>query len=211
MRLFRRSRDNQSADGRGHHLQEERWIVVGLGNPGSRYEGTRHNLGVRVLDALIERSGASLRSHKSGCLIAEVNLSGQRAVLARSTSYMNETGRPVGALLRWYKADPSSLIVVHDELDIPFEEVRVKLGGGVAGHNGLKSIASHLGTKDFVRVRVGVSRPPGRQDPADYLLSDFSSSHRKLLPEIIERAADAVELIVERGVERAMNEINTKI
>ncbi|MEA2446817.1 MAG: peptidyl-tRNA hydrolase, family [Actinomycetota bacterium] len=188
-----------------------RWIVVGLGNPGARYEKTRHNLGAMVLDALAKRTGAGLRSHKSGCLTDETKLAGERVVLARPTSYMNESGRPVGALMRWYKADPERLIVVHDELDIPFDEVRVKLGGGVAGHNGLRSVASHLGTKDFIRVRVGVSRPPGRQDAADYVLSEFSSNERKVLPEVVERAADAVELILERGVERAMNDINTKV
>jgi PTH1 family peptidyl-tRNA hydrolase len=144
-------------------------------------------------------------------LTDETKLAGERVVLARPTSYMNESGRPVGALMRWYKAEPERLIVVHDELDIPFDEVRVKLGGGVAGHNGLRSVASHLGTKDFIRVRVGVSRPPGRQDAADYVLSEFSSNERKVLPEVVERAADAVELILERGVERAMNDINTKV
>jgi PTH1 family peptidyl-tRNA hydrolase len=164
-----------------------------------------------VLDELLERTGISLRSHKSGCLVGETELAGERVVLARSTSFMNETGRPVGALLRWYKAEPASLIAVHDELDIPFEEIRVKVGGGVAGHNGLRSIASHLGTKDFIRVRVGVSRPPGRQDPAGYLLSDFSSEQRKRLPDVISRAADTVELILEQGVERAMNTANTKV
>jgi len=202
VRLFRRSREDR---------EDDRWIVVGLGNPGSRYEGTRHNLGAKVLDELVGRTGASLKSHKSGCLTAESQLAGERVVLARATTYMNESGRPVGALLRWYKADPAQLIVVHDELDIPFDEIKVKIGGGVAGHNGLKSIASHLGTKDFVRVRAGVSRPPGRKDAAAHVLSDFSSSERKDLPEIVQRAADAVELIVERGVERAMNEVNTRV
>jgi PTH1 family peptidyl-tRNA hydrolase len=196
---------------RPEHEDDGRWIVVGLGNPGARYEKTRHNLGAMVLDALAKRTGAGLRSHKSGCLTDETKLAGERVVLARPTSYMNESGRPVGALMRWYKADPERLIVVHDELDIPFDEVRVKLGGGVAGHNGLRSVASHLGTKDFIRVRVGVSRPPGRQDAADYVLSEFSSNERKVLPEVVERAADAVELILERGVERAMNDINTKV
>jgi PTH1 family peptidyl-tRNA hydrolase len=196
---------------RPEHEDDGRWIVVGLGNPGARYEKTRHNLGAMVLDALAKRTGAGLRSHKSGCLTDETKLAGERVVLARPTSYMNESGRPVGALMRWYKAEPERLIVVHDELDIPFDEVRVKLGGGVAGHNGLRSVASHLGTKDFIRVRVGVSRPPGRQDAADYVLSEFSSNERKVLPEVVERAADAVELILERGVERAMNDINTKV
>ena len=201
MRLFRRSVSED--DGR--------WIIVGLGNPGSRYESTRHNLGAMALEVLLERSGEKLRSHKSGCLIAETVLAGKRSVLARPTSYMNESGRPVGQLMRWYKADPEQLIVLHDEIDIPFEEVRVKSGGGTAGHNGLKSIVSHLGTQDFARVRIGASRPPGRRGAANHVLQDFSAAERKVLPDVLERAADAVELILEHGVERAMNEVNTKV
>jgi PTH1 family peptidyl-tRNA hydrolase len=131
-------------------------------------------------------------------------------VFARPMSYMNESGRPLRELVRWYKASPDRLVVVHDEIDIPLGEVRIKVGGGTAGHNGVNSIASHLGTKDFARVRVGVSRPRGAQDPADYVLSEFSSAERKRLPEIVQLAADAVERIVEVGLDRAMNEINTR-
>ena len=201
MRLFRRSSSEDDGP----------WIVVGLGNPGPRYEATRHNLGAMALEVLLDRSGGKLKSHKSGCLIAEANLAGTRAVLARPTSYMNESGRPVGQLLRWYKTDPQQLIVLHDEIDIPFEEIRVKFGGGTAGHNGLKSIVSHLGTNDFGRVRIGASRPAGRRAAADHVLREFSAGERKVLPSVLERGADAVELILNRGVERAMNEINTKV
>ena len=201
MPLFRRS------SGTG---DDGKLIVVGLANPGARYDNTRHNVGAEVLEVLRERMGASLKTHKSGCLTAEGRLAGQPVVLARATSYMNESGRPVGQLARFYKTDPANVIVIHDELDIPFGEVRVKFGGGTAGHNGLKSLGNHFGTKDFPRVRVGISRPPGRQDAADYVLSEFRPGERKELPEIIERAADAVESIVEHGVERAMNAVNTK-
>jgi PTH1 family peptidyl-tRNA hydrolase len=183
---------------------------VGLGNPGERYAKTRHNAGVLTIDVLLERAGASLKSHKSGCLVAEGPIAGERVVLARPTSYMNESGRPVGALMRWYKQPPANLIVVHDEIDIPFGEVRVKAGGGTAGHNGLGSIVNHLGTKDFVRVRVGVGRPLGSRGAAGHVLDGFSASERKELPLLLAEAADAVESIVSDGVERAMNEFNTR-
>jgi peptidyl-tRNA hydrolase, PTH1 family len=162
-----------------------------------------------TVDVLLERTGASLKRHKSGCLTAETAISDSRVVLARSLTFMNETGRAVRALLSWYKVPPERLIVVHDELDIPFGEVRVKVDGGTAGHNGLSSVSAHLGTKKFVRVRIGVSRP-GRMDAADYVLKEFSASDRKELPQIIESAADAVERIVEVGSDRAMNEFNTR-
>lgn len=200
MSLFRRS----SAEGDG------RFVVVGLGNPGPRYERTRHNLGAMVLHLLLERTGSRLKSHKSGCMIAEVNLAGESCVLARPMSYMNESGRPVGQLARFFKTPPESVLVVHDELDIPFEEVRVKFGGGVAGHNGLKSVAAHLHTKDFPRVRIGISRPPGQREAADHVLSEFSPAERKVLPDILDRASDAVEKVLADGVERAMNTINAR-
>ncbi len=204
MSLFRRSKEP------GGNSRSDRRAVVGLGNPGPRYEGTRHNVGVVVVEELLDRSGARLKSHKSGCLVAETRLAGESVVLARPTSYMNESGRPVASLVRYFKVAAEQLIVIHDEIDVPFGEVRVKLGGGTAGHNGLNSIVPHLG-KDFVRVRVGVSRPRGRQEPADYVLSAFSSSERKELPFIVDGAADAVEAVIANGVERAMNEINTRV
>ena len=188
---------------------EGRWLIVGLGNPGDKYERTRHNSGALVLEELLRRCGASLKSHRSGNLVAEVALAGERAVLARPNSYMNESGRPVRALLSWYKTSPSRLVVIHDELDLPLGGVRVKWGGGTAGHNGLKSIVSHLGTQDFVRVRVGISRP-GAKETVDYVLSNFSSAERRELPFVLGDAADAVERIVAAGVERAMNEVNTR-
>lgn len=202
MRLLRR-RSSEVSD------VEERLVVVGLGNPGERYAQTRHNAGALTIDVLLDRSGARLKSHKSGCLVAEASL-GNRVVLARPTTYMNESGRPVRQLLSWYKQPPENLVVVHDEIDIPFGEVRVKSGGGTAGHNGLGSIVNHLGTKDFQRVRVGVGRPPGARGAAGHVLAGFSSTERKELPFLLVVAADAVESIAADGVERAMNEFNTR-
>jgi len=186
----------------------DRTIVVGLGNPGERYARTRHNAGAMVLHELLERSGAKLKSHKSGCMIAEVTVADERVVLARPMSYMNESGRPLRELARWYKVDPERIIVVHDEIDLPFGEIRVKSGGGTAGHNGLGSIVNHLSTKDFTRVRVGVGRPRGQG--VDHVLGEFSGAQRKELPDLTSRAADAVERILEVGLERAMNEVNTR-
>jgi PTH1 family peptidyl-tRNA hydrolase len=201
MSLFRRS----------PRADTDRWIVVGLGNPGEKYASTRHNVGAMVIDALLKRGAATLRSHKSGCLIAESAIAEERVVLARPTTYMNDSGRPVRELARWYKVPPEQLVVVHDELDIPFEEVRVKVGGGTAGHNGLGSIASHLGTRDYIRVRVGIGRPRGRSGATGHVLDTFSSAERKELPFVIERAADAVTAILDAGPESAMNEFNTKV
>jgi peptidyl-tRNA hydrolase, PTH1 family len=181
---------------------------VGLGNPGQRYARTRHNAGAMVLDELLDRSGAKLKSHKSGCLVAEVTMAGERVVLARPTSYMNESGRPIRELARWYKVEAGDIIVVHDEIDLPFGEVRIKSGGGTAGHNGLGSIVNHLSTKDFTRVRVGVGRPRG--EGVEHVLGEFSGAQRKELPDVIARAADATERILEAGLERAMNETNTR-
>ncbi len=202
MRLLRRSS--------GADVVDDRHVVVGLGNPGERYANTRHNAGVLAIDVLLERAGGRLKSHKSGCLVAEASLRGNRVVLARPTSYMNESGRPVRQLLHWYKQPVENLIVVHDEIDIPFGDVRVKAGGGTAGHNGLGSIVNHLGTKDFTRVRVGVGRPPGAKAAAGHVLAGFSSSERKELPFLLVSAAGAVEAIVADGIERAMNEFNTR-
>ena len=183
----------------------DRWLVVGLGNPGSKYSAHRHNIGAVVIEELASERGVNLKSHKSGCLVGEAG----SIVLARPTSYMNESGRPTAGLLRFYKVDPARLLVVHDELDIPFGDIRIKFGGGVAGHNGLKSIAQHLGTKEFARIRFGISRPPGQKDAAAHVLSDFGRKERDELPLLIGEAKDAVEKIVDEGLERAMNHVNT--
>ena len=178
--------------------------MVGLGNPGPSYAGNRHNVGVRVVEELARRLGSRLKPHRTGrAEVAEGRLvvGGPRVVLARPRSFMNESGGPVAALSSFYKAAPSQLVVVHDELDLPFETLRVKLGGGDNGHNGLRSIRSALGTGEYHRVRVGVGRPPGRQSPADFVLSDFTRAERELLPLQVERAADAVVSLLEHGLE----------
>jgi PTH1 family peptidyl-tRNA hydrolase len=186
------------------------WLVVGLGNPGPAYAGNRHNVGAMVVDELARRIGAAFKSHRSRCAVSEGRLGvlpggapGPKVVLAKPTSYMNESGGPVSALVQFFKVAPDRLVVVHDELDIPFSAVRLKLGGGEGGHNGLRSVTKSLGTKDYVRVRVGIGRPPGRQDPADFVLKDFSPAERKELPFLVDAAADAVELLAAEGLERA--------
>jgi len=188
-----------------------RWVVVGLGNPGERYAGTRHNVGAMVVEEMAgDRGAVPLKRHKSGCLIGEASEPAARLVFTRPTTYMNESGRPVRALLDFYKVDPWHLIVVHDEIDIPFGEVRLKNGGGLAGHNGLRSIAQHLGTQDFIRVRVGVSRPAGRKEAAGHVLNDFSRAERDRLTEVVTDAIDAIDAVVSTGIERAMNHVNTR-
>ena len=182
-----------------------RWLVVGLGNPGQSYAGTRHNAGYLVVDALAERAGDRLRSHRTRTDVAEIRLAGRRLILARPRSYMNTVGGPVAALRGYYRVDPFQMIVVHDELDIPFGTIRLKRGGGDNGHNGLRSLTAALKTRDYFRVRVGIGRPPGRMDPADYVLRDFSAAERKELPLVVDRAADAVEMLLAEGLEPAQN------
>jgi PTH1 family peptidyl-tRNA hydrolase len=182
-----------------------RWLVVGLGNPGQSYAGTRHNAGYLVVDALAGRAGDRLRSHRSRTDVAEIRLAGRRLILARPRSYMNTAGGPVAALRGYYRIEPTQMIVVHDELDIPFGTIRLKRGGGDNGHNGLRSLTAAMKTRDYFRVRVGIGRPPGRMDPADYVLRDFSAAERKELPLVVDRAADAVEMLLAEGLEPAQN------
>lgn len=181
------------------------WIVVGLGNPGPRYAGNRHNVGFHVVDLLAERMGERLRSHKSRADVADGRLAGQRVLLAQPMTYMNLSGGPTASLCSYHRVPVARVVVVHDELDIPFGEVRLKRGGGDNGHNGLRSLTSSLGSKDYLRVRVGIGRPPGRQDPADFVLKDFSSVERKELPFLVDRAADAVEALLTGTLEAAQN------
>jgi PTH1 family peptidyl-tRNA hydrolase len=193
----------------------EVWLVVGLGNPGPSYAGHRHNVGYLVVAELAERMGASFRAHKSGRAdvvegrLAPPGTSGPRVVLVRPRTYMNETGGPVKQLATFYKVQPDHIVVVHDELDIPFDTMRVKLGGGDNGHNGLRSLRGALGTGDFHRVRVGIGRPPGRQDVADFVLSDYTSSERKALPLHVVLAADAVESLLTEGLAKTQSRFNT--
>ncbi len=184
-------------------------LVVGLGNPGPRYEKTRHNVGFLVADILADRIGAGFKVHKkSGAEVTTGRLGGRSVVLAKPRTYMNESGRHVGPLAKFYAIAPADVVVIHDELDIDFGRIRLKFGGGEGGHNGLRSIAAALGTKDFQRVRIGVGRPPGRQDPAAFVLENFNSKERPELGTILEQAADATELLLQYGVEAAQNTVH---
>lgn len=184
-------------------------LVVGLGNPGPRYETTRHNVGFLVADILADRIGSGFKVHKkSGADVTTGRLGGRSVVLAKPRTYMNESGRHVGPLAKFYSVAPADVVVIHDELDIDFGRIRLKFGGGEGGHNGLRSIASALGTKDFQRVRIGVGRPPGRQDPAAFVLENFNSKERPELGTILEQAADATELLLQHGVEAAQNTVH---
>ena len=190
------------------------WLVVGLGNPGPEYAATRHNVGFLVTDLIADQLRVRMARHKRAHALAaegKLGVSGSMThlVLAEPLSFMNESGGPVKALMGFYGIEPDQLVVVHDELDIPFGAIRVKSGGGDNGHNGLKSIRKALGTGDFFRVRVGIDRPPGRQDPADYVLKPFGSTERKELPDVVQRAADAVESLITEGLERTQNRFNT--
>lgn len=187
------------------------WLVVGLGNPGPEYSGNRHNVGQMVLDALASRMGGKFAAHKgarAAVLEGRLWVGGPRAVLAKPLTYMNVSGGPTSSLAKYYGIEPGHVVAVHDELDIPFNTVRLKLGGGEGGHNGLRSISRSIGTRDYLRVRVGVGRPPGRQDPAEFVLRDFSGSERKELPLLVEDAADAVELLVQQGLLAAQQRVH---
>ncbi|WP_374158982.1 aminoacyl-tRNA hydrolase [Mycobacterium sp. G7A2] len=184
-------------------------LVVGLGNPGPNYAKTRHNVGFMVADILAGRLGDGFKVHKkSGAEVATGRLAGRSVVLAKPRVYMNESGRQVGPLAKFYSVSPADIVVIHDELDIDFGRIRLKRGGGEGGHNGLRSVASALGTKDFQRVRIGIGRPPGRQDPAAYVLQPFNTGERDEVPTICEQAADATELLIAEGLEPAQNTVH---
>ncbi len=185
-------------------------VVVGLGNPGPGYAGNRHNVGQMVLDELASRMGATFKKHKTPNHVAEGRLvpGGTRLVLAKPGSFMNTSGGPVSSVLGFYSATPADLVVVHDELDLPFDTVRLKGSGGHGGHNGLRDIIKATGTNEFMRVRVGIGRPPGRQDPADYVLRDFAAAEKKTLPILLADAADAVEAIAEVGLLAAQQRVH---
>jgi PTH1 family peptidyl-tRNA hydrolase len=185
-------------------------IVVGLGNPGRKYERTRHNAGFMAVDELARKLGVDIAQEKYHALLGRGRIGSEDAVLAKPQTYMNESGRAVGAILRYTYASVSELIVVHDDMDISVGSVRVKMGGGHGGHNGLRSIIEHLGTSDFLRVRIGIGRPAPGMDPADYVLSPFLAEERPALPEIMARASEAARTIVTEGPVRAMNTVNKK-
>jgi peptidyl-tRNA hydrolase, PTH1 family len=211
---------------------DETFLVVGLGNPGREYTGNRHNAGFMVADLLAKRIGVRFGRHKRAVAeVAEGRLalgfsgadprvggtrredqpwqgSGPRVVLAKPLTYMNLSGGPVAALSQFYKIPIGGIVAIHDELDLGYGTVRAKIGGGEGGHNGLRSMSKSLGSKEYVRVRFGVGRPPGRQDPADFVLSDFNAAERRELEFLVDRAADVVETVVTRGVEVAQNAYN---
>ena len=186
------------------------WLIVGLGNPGAEYAHNRHNVGQMVLDELATRVGGSFKSSKSRAQVLEgrLGIGGPRVVLAKPLSYMNVSGGPVSALAKFYDIDPGHVIAVHDEIDIPFNTVKIKVGGGESGHNGLRDISKALATKDYLRVRVGVGRPPGRMDTADYVLRDFTTGEKKELPFLLDSSADAVEILIRSGLLAAQQQFH---
>ena len=185
------------------------WLVVGLGNPGSTYAATRHNVGHLVADVLAARMGGAFKGHTSRRAdVVEGRLAGERAVLGRSRSYMNDSGGAVSTLAKYYDVEPEHLIVVQDELDLPFGSLRVKFGGGDNGHNGLRDIRRALGTGDYFRIRVGIGRPGGRTGVTDHVLKVFSAKERKDLPVQLEEAADAVESLITHGLDATQSAFN---
>jgi PTH1 family peptidyl-tRNA hydrolase len=195
-------------------VTDDAWLIVGLGNPGPTYAGTRHNIGYLVVDELARRMGGSLKSHKSGRAevlegrLAPPGAPAAKVILGRARGYMNESGGPVSTLAKFYGVDAAHVIAIHDELDIDFGTLRIKFGGGDNGHNGLKSMRASLGTGDFYRVRAGIGRPPGRQDPADFVLGSYSTVEKKELPFQIDSAADAIECLIDNGLEETQQRFN---
>ena len=189
------------------------WLVVGLGNPGDEYAATRHNVGQMVIDHLAKRHNVKLTSHKSRSDIAAyklgVGVDAHSVILAKSKSYMNESGGPIKALATFYSVEPTNIIVLHDELDIPYAAIRAKVAGGDNGHNGLKSLTSAFGTPDYFRVRLGIGRPMGQQDPGDFVLKQFSKEEKKDLDEFIDRGADCVEFLIEKGLDLTQSKFNS--
>jgi PTH1 family peptidyl-tRNA hydrolase len=190
---------------------ETPWLVVGLGNPGPAYAATRHNVGQMVLDELAQRGRLTFKTHKTNARVAEGRIApgGPRFVLAKPNTFMNVSGAPVAQLLRFYSLEPAQLIVVHDELDIPFDTIKLKSGGGHGGHNGVRDIIAAIGTGDFTRVRVGVGRPPGSRDAAEHVLKAFGAEERTTLPNLLSDAADAVEHIAADGLTAAQLRFHT--
>jgi len=192
-------------------VADNTWLVVGLGNPGAQYAATRHNVGQLVADELASRIGATFKSHKTPSRVAEGFLGpgGPKLVIAKPNSYMNTSGGPVSALVKYYSLPLDRVIIVHDELDIPFDTVRLKQGGGHGGHNGVRDVSKALDGGEFTRVRVGIGRPPGRQDSADFVLKEFSGTERQSVPNLVSDAADAVEAIVEHGLVAAQQRFHS--
>lgn len=193
-------------------LAEERWLIVGLGNPGAKYEQTRHNVGQMALDLLARELNETFKSHKTNSRIAtgRITVPGPSLILVKPNSYMNLSGGPTSQAANFFGVDPAKTIVLHDELDIPYGHVKLKQGGGHGGHNGLRDIAKSLNTPDFLRVRIGIGRPPGRQNPADYVLSNFSATEKKDLELLLVDAKDAVLSIIEDGLLKAQQDVHSR-
>jgi peptidyl-tRNA hydrolase, PTH1 family len=186
------------------------WLIVGLGNPGREYDGTRHNVGAAAIALLAERHNEKLRAGRDKALIAETRIADHKVVIAFPITFMNNSGQAVGAMWRRYKlTDPERLIVIHDELDLPPGTVKVKQGGGLAGHNGLRSITAHLHTQEYLRVRIGVGKPPSREQGADHVLSRLGAVDRQILSDSVSIAADAVTEIITNDVHSAMRIYNS--
>jgi peptidyl-tRNA hydrolase, PTH1 family len=183
----------------------DRWLIAGLGNPGPSYAGNRHNAGYLTADVLVARAGARFRAGKFRALAAEGRLAGFGVIIIKPATFMNESGVAVGGVSGYYRLPASQIVVIHDELDLPFGIIRLKRGGGDNGHNGLRSVTAHLGTRDYYRVRIGIGRPPGRMGPAAYVLRDFGAPEREELPFLLDRAADAVEMLMTSGLAAAQN------
>lgn len=195
-------------------MSQEQWLIVGLGNPEPKYFGNRHNVGHMVVDALVKEMGGKLGAHKTPAWVCEGHLgipgsNLAKVVVAKLSSYMNTSGHPTRALCDFFHIPPDHLLVIHDELDLPEHELRLKKGGGEGGHNGLRSISQHLGTKDYCRLRIGVGRPPGRMDPARYVLTDFPSSEKSHWEVTVAKAADAAAAVVAEGFTRAQMKLHT--
>jgi len=188
-----------------------RWLIAGLGNPGPAYAANRHNAGFLTADVLAARAGARFKAGKFRTLAAEGRLAGQSVTIIKPLTFMNESGGPVTGVIGFYHLGPERLVVIHDELDLPFGTVRLKLGGGDNGHNGLRSVTTRLGTREYYRARIGIGRPPGRMDPAAFVLRDFSAAERKELPLVFERAADAVEMLIADGLAAAQNAFHASV
>jgi PTH1 family peptidyl-tRNA hydrolase len=186
------------------------WLLVGLGNPGSRYAGNRHNAGFMVLDEICRRAGAPAPRLKLGAELSEATLAGEHVMFCKPQEFMNCSGLAVQRAAAFWKIPPAQAVVVHDEMDVPFGRLKLGFGGGTGGHNGLQSIIQEWGSPEFARVRVGIGRPPAQWNTADYVLADFATDERRVLPDVIGEAADATETIVKRGLQAAMNRFNKR-
>lgn len=193
-------------------MAQASWLIVGLGNPGAKYEATRHNVGQMVLDELASRIGGKFKSHQTNSRVLEGRVApgAPKFILAKPNSFMNLSGGPVSSLAKYYDVPAERIIVIHDEIDLPFDTLKLKLGGGHGGHNGIRDIAKAIDTPEFLRVRVGVGRPPGRQDPAEYVLNPFGSTERETLPILIGEAADAVEGLATDGLVATQQRVHGK-